>query len=1025
MFSTKRVKLGGAEYKRRAKVKKLKLEELKLKIPKLQTFFTPSALIIEDQSNLKLDKTPDLNNAENDDELIIDDHPKSISDPALWKINKSSIDYFILNQPKQNVETINFNATRRSIGKYIRYLPRDIFKRTMQNGETAFRDWICILIQKMHYFVFIVCCLVDIKHHLRIKEEVLSIGEIVIKTLVIMKNHQVIIVETLKFLTSRGLAIRGSNETLGSVHNGNYLNCLELIAKCDPFISQHLIKYGNKGRGNVSYISSTICTEFIMVMEEAVIKEIVNQIQSRMYFSIIVDSTPDITKIDQLTIAISDNFIQDPGEKSTNALILFSSGFGPYQPNNIIFPQHSGRKFRPEWYSSFPWIEYSPSSNSAFCFYCRAFPSNTSDPTFVSVGFKQWSKASYKSFPQHEKSFGYKEASAKLAGYKSSKKSGSIISKVNTHHQQIVADNRAYLKCILDSLLYCARQGIAVRGHREDEDSSNKGNFLELLTLRANDNDIIQRYFIEKEKTFRYVSGDYTNTFLEYLANIVIKNIIDNVIAAGIFSIIVDETQDLSRHEQVAIIIRYATKDLSPAEVFLGFYETETTDGETLSMLIKSTFVSHGLKIENIRGQCYDGAASMRGSYKGVQARIREENHLAMYIHCNAHILNLCLIDLAKQVSYVRNVFGTLNTLHNFIGASSKRHAIFEKMYSVLNVSTCDGPKTLKSLSDTRWSCRLDALKAVLLNFQTVVSTLEDISENDAVYGSDANALLKSINTFEFLFCIYFLKNIMLLTNVLSKYLQSSSIIYSNVQSMAKETIQELCNMRCEESFNNTWNEVDILRKQYNVSSPILPRKQKIPAKLGGGLKEVENTTINKHYKINIYFAVLDNIINDMGERFEENNLYVLNCMQDILLNDMPNNNSFKEINKMYGFDEYNLKAETTILNRMYKTVHDQNNVQSKINFIASENYKAGFPTLTRLIQLFITIPTNSASCERSFSCLRRLKTYLRTTMGQSRLNSLGILQIERERSSLIDENEVIDKFSAAAECRGRRLLLQ
>lgn len=112
------------------------------------------------------------------------------------------------------------------------------------------------------------------------------------------------IVETLKFLTSRGLAIRGSNETLGSVHNGNYLGCLELIAKFDPFISQHLIKYGNKGRGNVSYISSTICTEFIMVMGEAVIKEIVNQIQSRKYFSIIVDSTPDITKIDQLTIAI-------------------------------------------------------------------------------------------------------------------------------------------------------------------------------------------------------------------------------------------------------------------------------------------------------------------------------------------------------------------------------------------------------------------------------------------------------------------------------------------------------------------------------------------------------------------------------------------------------------------------------------------------------------------------------------------------------------------------------------------------
>jgi len=139
-------------------------------------------------------------------------------------------------------------------------------------------------------------------------------------------------------------------------------------------------------------------------------------------------------------------------------------------------------------------------------------------------------------------------------------------------------------------------KAIAIRCHREDKDSSNKDNFLELLTLLSKNNDIIQRYFIEKEKTFRYVSGSYTNTYLEYLANIVIENIIDNVIAAGIFSIIVDETQDLSRYEQVAIIIRYVTKDLFPAEVFLGFYKTENTDGETLLKLIKSTLVSHGLK---------------------------------------------------------------------------------------------------------------------------------------------------------------------------------------------------------------------------------------------------------------------------------------------------------------------------------------------------------------------------------------------------------------------------------------------
>ena len=289
-----------------------------------------------------------------------------------------------------------------------------------------------------------------------------------------------------------------------------------------------------------------------------------------------------------------------------------------------------------------------------------------------------------------------------MGGYKNSEKSRSVIGKVSTHCVQEVADNREYLKSILETLLFCARQGIAIRGHRENEESINKGNYQELLNLRSKDNDIIKRYYIEKEKSFRYVSGEYSNQFLEYMAKVVIKSNVDDVLTAGIFGVIIDETQDLSKHEQVAIILRYVNNDFEPIEAFLGFYKTDSTDGLTLYLLIKNTVLFNGLKLENLRGQCYDGAASMRGSYKGVQSRIKEENSLALYVYCNAHILNLCLIDLAKQVSYVRNVFGTLKTLHNFINGSSKRQAIFDKIRLKLNLKICDGQTNLKSLSDTR-----------------------------------------------------------------------------------------------------------------------------------------------------------------------------------------------------------------------------------------------------------------------------------------------------------------------------------
>lgn len=73
----------------------------------------------------------------------------------------------------------------------------------------------------------------------------------------------------------------------------------------------------------------------------------------------------------------------------------------------------------------------------------------------------------------------------------------------------------------------------------------------------------------------------------------------------------------------------------------------------------------------------------------------------------------------------------------------------------------------------------------------------------------------------------------MSITNILSKYLQSSSVIYCNVLLMTKATIQELSSIRSEEKFNAIWNRIDILRKENDIDSPKLSRKKNIPAKIG------------------------------------------------------------------------------------------------------------------------------------------------------------------------------------------------
>ncbi|KAF0759438.1 zinc finger MYM-type protein 1-like, partial [Aphis craccivora] len=112
------------------------------------------------------------------------------------------------------------------------------------------------------------------------------------------------VVAVIKFLSSKGLAFRGENELFGSYHNGNFLGTLELLAKFDPFLAKHIETHGNKGRGQVSYLSSTICDEFILIMGNEVIKRIVDELKLSKYYSIIVDSTPDVSKIDQLTLIV-------------------------------------------------------------------------------------------------------------------------------------------------------------------------------------------------------------------------------------------------------------------------------------------------------------------------------------------------------------------------------------------------------------------------------------------------------------------------------------------------------------------------------------------------------------------------------------------------------------------------------------------------------------------------------------------------------------------------------------------------
>lgn len=135
-----------------------------------------------------------------------------------------------------------------------------------------------------------------------------------------------------KSLESYGLPFRGDVEKIGSTtsNNGNFIMAMELFVEYDPFLSEHISKYGNPGKGSTSFLSFSIYEKFIKIMSEKVINIIVDEIKLSKYFSISIDSTPDISHTDQLSFVIRYvlpngepierfiSFLENIGHKSEN-----------------------------------------------------------------------------------------------------------------------------------------------------------------------------------------------------------------------------------------------------------------------------------------------------------------------------------------------------------------------------------------------------------------------------------------------------------------------------------------------------------------------------------------------------------------------------------------------------------------------------------------------------------------------------------------------------------------------------------
>ncbi|CAM4564238.1 unnamed protein product [Lepidochelys olivacea] len=164
---------------------------------------------------------------------------------------------------------------------------------------------------------------------------------------------------------------------------------------------------------------------------------------------------------------------------------------------------------------------------------------------------------------RHETSKVHAMAFTNYVSYKQCQLSGrgNILNQLNREamNTRLIGTDGEHIKGMLDIVLFCAKQQIALHGHREDQEALNKGNFLELFKLLSKYDEEIQSLLEMFPKNATMVSPDIQNELLEAAASLLLCKIRKELHEAlnTYYAIPADECKDFSKHELIAVCVRY------------------------------------------------------------------------------------------------------------------------------------------------------------------------------------------------------------------------------------------------------------------------------------------------------------------------------------------------------------------------------------------------------------------------------------------------------------------------------------
>ncbi|XP_015955548.1 uncharacterized protein LOC107479943 [Arachis duranensis] len=426
----------------------------------------------------------------------------------------------------------------------------------------------------------------------------------------------------------------------------------------------------------------------------------------------------------------------------------------------------------------------------------------------------------------------------------------------------------------------------------------------------------------------------------------------------------------------MAIILRFVALDGFVKERFFDLVHVTDTCATTLKKELISVLSHYNLEVENIRGQGLQLAlvAASRECFSKGHDQLQEAQAIE-----NANLVAQNELETGKCANQI---------------------------------------STLQRAGDTRWSSHFNSICSLVKMFTATNIVLNNIIEDGTTYTQrgEAYGVSKILLSFEFVFTLHLMKEIMGITNVLCQALQQQSQDILNAMHIVSTSKLLLQQLR-DGGWCNFFANVKDFCEKHEIEVPNMSAQYVF----GRGRSRQPSVTVEHHYRIDVFLATIDSQIQELNSRFNEQTieLLTLSCALD------PKDNfksfNIEEISKL-AEKFYPLDFPSNELNILKSQLqHYQHDIPNHLkgigtlselcNKLQETGKSRTYHMVDRLIRLVLTLPVSTATTERTFSAMKIVKTRLRSKIADEFLADNLVIYIEKELAAIFDTNSIIDDF--------------